>query len=249
MLTPLQLHIVNFQEYYPPYDLVFSFFDGKTLDAEHASEPLKVSEFRMVTAQLLDAIASLHRLGLCHGQICPNSVVITKRWPVTHAMLLNFSFDSSIKEPSREAAMRKDMWDFLQLCILYVGGGRNGHSINSISSPSWQRLLFTMRRYVRDGQPSQLTESLAHNDEFIEDLQPQRDEDEHLPLQVDGHKLAPPDGVEITIPAIIPAGQEDATEVADDDESTLPDTLPWGDNKVMHPKDGASTLLDTSPVN
>lgn len=89
--------------------LVYEFVPGDKLAALIDERPMSLRRALDLAAQMADALAEAHALGLVHGALTPSSVVVT---PKGHVKILDFGLHAAVKPDSRgQGADQQDAAD------------------------------------------------------------------------------------------------------------------------------------------
>jgi TolB-like protein len=75
--------------------LVYEFVPGERLNAALAGQPMNVRRALDLAAQMADALAEAHALGLVHGSVTASNVMVT---PKGHAKILDFGLTAGLPE-------------------------------------------------------------------------------------------------------------------------------------------------------
>jgi serine/threonine protein kinase len=105
--------------------LVYEFVPGERLNAALAGQPMNVRRALDLTAQMADALAEAHALGLVHGSVTASNVIVT---PKGHAKILDFGLVAGLPEASGDHLEKLDAADRQAARVEALGRSRVGYA-------------------------------------------------------------------------------------------------------------------------
>jgi len=105
--------------------LVYEFVPGERLNAALAGQPMNIRRALDLTAQMADALADAHALGLVHGSITASNVMVT---PKGHAKILDFGLFAGLSEPAGDHQGTADAADRQAARVEALGRSRVGYA-------------------------------------------------------------------------------------------------------------------------
>jgi TolB-like protein len=105
--------------------LAYEFVPGERLNAVLAGQPMNIRRAIDLTAQMADALADAHALGLVHGAVTASNVMVT---PKGHAKVLDFGLFVGLSEPGDEQLDKLDAADRQAARVEALGRSRVGYA-------------------------------------------------------------------------------------------------------------------------
>ena len=105
--------------------LVYEFVPGDRLNAVMAGQPMNIRRALDLTAQMADALADAHALGLVHGAVTASNVMVT---PKGHAKILDFGLFAGLSEPGDGQLDTLDAADRQAARVEALGRSRVGYA-------------------------------------------------------------------------------------------------------------------------
>lgn len=179
---------------------MFRCFDGCVLGNEQRRQPLTYREFKVVLAQVLDALKYLHGLGFYHGDLGPESIIVRCRWPTLDVALMNF--DTNLNKSHTETGIRKDMDCFGQILLYFLCGSKEPSDVSQcerLQSASGRQVFASFKSARYDAIAAGIThaEALLSDRDFRSVLNDEGDIDNAAQLPLPMTPLLEPDQISL----------------------------------------------------